>query len=54
MKNEWDRMSTKPIGCQIYMNSSPCNKYELDLNGTVRSCYIADMCIDMMEEPKCV
>ena len=36
------------------MNSSPCNKYELDRRGNVRSCYVADMCATYMAEPKCV
>ena len=31
MQNSWDRTDKKPMGCRVYMNSSPCNKYELDM-----------------------
>ena len=38
LANDFDRMDTYPTGCKIYMNSSPCNQFEMSMDQEVLSC----------------
>ena len=58
-RNEWDVASPWLEDCRVYKTSNACNRYELsqELDDTgfpiVLSCNIAEMCMDVVETPKC-
>ena len=48
-------MDPWPKACKVYMTSNPCNKYQMSPDGKkILSCDIAETCITMMAQPKCV
>merc|ERR1712127_248797 len=59
-RNEWDVASPWLEDCKVYKTSNACNRYELSLEidaatgyPIVLSCEISDMCMAVVETPRC-
>ena len=33
LRNDYDVMDPWPTGCKVYMNTNPCNQYEMSIDG---------------------
>mmetsp|Transcript_15911 Transcript_15911/g.24561 ORF Transcript_15911/g.24561 Transcript_15911/m.24561 type:complete len:85 (+) Transcript_15911:427-681(+) len=48
-----DTIMPMPSRCKVYENASPCAQYELNSQHKVKSCQIREVCMAMIQQPKC-